>query len=504
MEWMKRFAPIALVSFLLAGCLWPEANIDFPPMASFDHLDHLTERIYFQGDSVSIVHIYANYPDYAWVGAAESGPEGIACVDDAARAAVVSLRHYELTRDQESLSRARGLLAFVEKMQTGDGDFYNFIFADHTINESGVTSQKSFGWWGTRGIWALATGCRVLASVDPPLATQMAGRVRLSLPRIDSLLRPYDQFGVVRGFRVPTWLPYRSGADVSSELMLGLSEYVAATQDISARLQIKKIADGLIMMQDGDASTYPYGLHRSWETMWHMWGNGQTQALATAGRLLHDSALVASAEREARGFYSRLLIQGFFKEMNVADSSSRIMFEQIAYGVRPMSVGLLRLYEATGKEEYLVMAGLAASWLLGNNSTGLPLYDPATGRCYDGIRDSSTINRNSGAESTIEALGTLLEVEHYDRSRLFMHARKTATISNGGVIAALFAVHGGEDAVVAVDLKKQSLVVLTGREADRYFEAVNGGTLRNDSRINFGAATRNDAMEYTPSYPTRQ
>ena len=78
----------------------PSAREDFPPIVNFGHLDHLTEKISFQGDSVNIVHIYSNYPDYAWVGAAESGPEGIACVDDAARAAVVSLRHYELTKDE--------------------------------------------------------------------------------------------------------------------------------------------------------------------------------------------------------------------------------------------------------------------------------------------------------------------------------------------------------------------------------------------------------------------
>ena len=32
------------------------------------------------------------------------------------------------------------------------------------------------------------------------------------------------------------------------------------------------------------------------------------------------------------------------------------------------------------------------------------MYDPATGRCYDGINSPVDINRNSGAESTIEAL----------------------------------------------------------------------------------------------------
>ncbi len=469
---MKTMIPLALSMVLLAGCAQPDTKEEFPSLINFSHLDHLSERIAFRGDSVTIVHIYSNFPDYGWVGAAESGPEGIACVDDAARAAVVSLRHYELTKDDESLARARGLLSFVADMQTDDGDFYNFIFDDHSINQTGVTSQKSFGWWGARGVWAMATGCRVLVGVDPSLAGELGERVRRSLPRIDSLLKPYDQSVVTHGFRVPQWLPYGSGADVSSELMLGLAEYGVATGDTAAELCLRKLADGLMTMQDGDEATYPFGLHRSWETMWHMWGNGQTEALCVAGRLLQDRRMVGSAEREARGFYSRLLINGFFKEMDVADSTSRVRFEQIAYGVRPMAVGLVRLYEVTGKQEYLVMAGLAASWLLGNNVLGVPIYDPTSGRCYDGIKDSATLNRNSGAESTIEAVGTLLEVERYDLSKQFMHARKIRSVSSREVLAAFFAVPGGEEAVVAVELKRKALIVLHGEKARRYMERI--------------------------------
>jgi len=39
------------------------------------------------------------------------------------------------------------------------------------------------------------------------------------------------------------------------------------------------------------------------------------------------------------------------------------------------------------------------------------IYDATSGRCYDGIDSARKINLNSGAESTIEALLTILEVE---------------------------------------------------------------------------------------------
>ena len=38
---------------------------------NFNHLQHLTETISMGGENVDIVHVYANYPDYRWMEAAE-------------------------------------------------------------------------------------------------------------------------------------------------------------------------------------------------------------------------------------------------------------------------------------------------------------------------------------------------------------------------------------------------------------------------------------------------
>ncbi|HEX7571637.1 MAG TPA: hypothetical protein VF514_00985 [Bacteroidota bacterium] len=415
---------------------------------NFAHLDHLTERVALGGDKVSIVHIYANYPDYRWVAAAESGPEGIACVDDAARAAVLSLRSYELRGDTASLTRARGLLAFVMLMQAPDGEFYNFIRADHTVNVTGKTSFKSFGWWAARGLWAMAMGGRIFMDRDPQFARMLLGRVSLMIPLVSASLKDYGNTRSVRGYTIPRWLLYESGADVTSELLLGLMEYRKAGGDDSLTSLITKLARGVLVMQDGDLKSPPYGLHRSWETLWHMWGNGQTQALSTAGLMLHDTTMIASAVREARGWYGRLLMHGFLKEYDVAGPAPGEEYEQIAYGVRPMAVGLLRLYDATKDRDYLLMAGLAASWFTGNNPAGQAMYDPATGRCFDGIRDSLTLNLNSGAESTIEALYTLLEVKHYPDAAALLGCRKVAAGTAGRFSYALF--RGGREAEVTL------------------------------------------------------
>ncbi len=432
---------------------------------NFKHLRALTETIAFAGDSVDIVHVYSNYPDYQWSDAADAGVEGTACVDDAARAAVLYLRHYELEGDARSLSEARRLLKFVLGMQTADGMFYNFVHRDHAINTTGRTSSKSFGWWAARATWALGTGYRVFMAADPTFAAKLRDALNRCLPHVKALLQRDGEVTTRDGYRIPHWLLYESGADATSELLLGLTAYASARNDRAILHMIQRLANGLMVMQDGSPMQYPYGLHRSWETTWHMWGNSQTEFLAEAGERFHDSTMVSSATREADGFYSRLLIDGFAKEFDVTRKDSIVRFEQIAYAVRPMAVGLVRLFEATRNRQYLIMAGLTASWLFGDNASGVPMYDPSTGRGYDGVRDSTTINRNSGAESTIEALMTILEVQHSGGGSAYFNFKKQRTAHTGEWSSALYVNPKGEEVTVAINTKSGKLVVLENQES---------------------------------------
>jgi hypothetical protein len=185
--------------------------------------------------------------------------------------------------------------------------------------------------------------------------------------------------------------------------------------------------------------------------------------------------MMTSAEREAKGWYCRLLIQGFLKEMDVAVPEKEQEYEQIAYGVRPMVAGLISLYEATGEAEYLKMAGLAGSWLFGNNAAHQQMYDPMTGRCFDGIRDSVTINKNSGAESTIEALHSLVELERYPVAMKLLNYRRVRSGESANSLYALFVRRTpngenshGDELTLVLDLKKSKVVVLEGEKSRRY------------------------------------
>ncbi len=450
---------VVTVSMILALGVTASAQ---QSLVNFSHIEHLSERIYLNGDSVNIIRIYADYPSYNWVDAKESGPEGIACVDDAARIAVAYLRHYELTKSNSSKTKAKEFLKFVLKLQAVDGQFYNFIYADHSINRDGKTSFKSFGWWAARGVWSYGLGYRIFEKEDPQFAAILRAGIEKTFIHLDTLLHHYGKKREISGYTIPQWLLYESGSDATTELVLGLTEYYKATTDKKVKSYIEKLCDGIMLMQNGDVQNYPFGLHRSWETMWHAWGNGQTQALAEAGKVLKNKKMIASAQREADGFYSRLLIQGFKREFDVADSSKKREFEQIAYDIRPITVGLIRLYEATNEKKYLTMAKLAGSWFFGNNAVNVQMYDPVTGRCFDGIHSYTEYNKNSGAESTIEALYTIIELEQYDKTGEFTKYKRVRNGETEKFLFGLFS-HGSGDIGLVLDKERGKVSVLQGK-----------------------------------------
>lgn len=405
-----------LFGTFITSCDSANVQSDSPPLLfNLSHLDGLGETISRGDSTLRIIHIYSEAPDYAWVA---DDDEGAAALDDAARAAIVYLRHFELTADRASLKKAKQLLRFVMYMQRNDGLFYNFVWdASLRINTEHVNSRAdSFGWWAARGLWALGSGARVLIDEDPAFSELCARRARLAYPHLRSLLTKYGQYGFPGGRAVPLWLISETASDATSELLLGLVSLQSAYPDEELQDMVERFADGIATMQYGSMNVFPYGSHASFTGIWHGWGNSQTMALSEAGR-------TESAVHEAENFYSRLLTEGWLSSITFNDPDSEREFAQIAYAVRAAAVGLLRLSEATSNTKYAIMAGLTASWFSGNNVASFAMYDPATGRGFDGIGEGPSVNQNAGAESTIEALFTILEIEHNQVARKWFGAR---------------------------------------------------------------------------------
>ncbi|MBU2574370.1 MAG: hypothetical protein KKH28_09875 [Elusimicrobia bacterium] len=403
-------------------------------LVNLDHLNWLTRM----KDGLGAVSVYAERDtgtgEYSHVfakGAGNKGKEleGVACVDDVARAAALVLKYFRLTGDEAVLPRARAYLEFVLYMQASDGTFYNFTYADQSINRKGKTSRKGFDWWTARAMWALGSAYGVFRERDPDFAR----RIRDSLERARPALKPWlkqsgkylkisDESGQKR--KVPRWLLNDSGG-MTAVAVIGLTHYYEAAPDEELKAEILRLCRALADFQYGDFQHAPYGAHMAWAQKpgtWHGWGSRQSQALAYAGRVLKRSDLIGSAKKEADMWLSRLIVTGIPYMVSMGKGESRFL-EQIPYAQSCAVMGMHEIGLATGDDRYHAYAGLLASWFFGNNVTGKPMYDPGTGRGYDGISDRKGAivrNLNSGGEATVEALMAVLDASSHPESRRTM------------------------------------------------------------------------------------
>ncbi|MEO6447185.1 MAG: sugar ABC transporter substrate-binding protein [Gemmatimonadaceae bacterium] len=371
-----------------------------PPLRlSLEHLRHLGMDATVAGRRVRVVSLYAEAPDYRPTASPErDGSEGIASVDDAARAAVVFLRAYETTGDAQAREDALGLLAFIAAMEQGDGEFINFIDAQGRPNRTAISSRKSMSYWAARSIWALGEGVRVLGKAPgDPMAP----------------FRPVLQRAVARMAReIEAGRLIGGSATATAEGLLGLLALQRSEPTEQTSALALKCALLLAPLSQGDSSTAPWGARVDRPgAAWHAWGSRATAALALAAVVLERPELAQEARREADALWARMLLAGRVPAEVAADGATT-WYPQIAYGVGPVVEGFLALAQATGERRYAVFAGLMASWFVGGNEADVVMHDDSTGRTFDGIDGPAPLklNRNAGAESTVEALLALQAV----------------------------------------------------------------------------------------------
>ena len=422
--------------FCFSGCKKREKPEAVPSIIQTAHLDHLYEEIQMGDDTIGIIHIYSEYPGYQWVGDAD---EGIACVDDASRAAIFYLQQYQMTQADPFLHKGKMLMKFIQAMQAPNGYYYNFIHANGTINTDGMTSLPEPNFWSWRSLWALGVAIDVFGNLDDPSVARMKLQREKLIQRI--LNEPSfsgQSMDTTMGLPFPTWLPKESGTDQAAIVIMALVK--RNMQEEEPRLLdsitslIRHFADGIISMQVHAPDSLQDGAFRSWENLWHAYANIQAFALLIAGEALQDSAMTQAALYEIDHFYPMVLKAGGLDYFGLKKERGRIFryetksFHQIAYGRRPMIWAALEAHALFGQsnKKYLDLASQLAMWFFGENPAHEWMYDPQTGRGYDGINSPTDINRNAGAESTIEALLSLQAMEmhglYFDlKSNQFIH-----------------------------------------------------------------------------------
>ena len=426
--WVCAFSCMAVTCKKQAG-----NNPVLPPadtsLVNTSHLDYLYTPVTFSdGTNAAGIYIYADAPDYHLTGATG---EGYTCVDDVSRAALVYLRSAKFSTDTTTQSKVYKLINFLLEMQSSNGYFYNFLLTGNQVNINGVTSINNPEWWSWRALQTLTEAAPIIKNKNSQLAQKIDEAINKLIAVIKTDLVNLPQTTkTVSGITIPQWLPAGSASDQSATLILALIPYCTATNDPTIKAYIKKLADGIVLMQKGDATHFPYGAFLSWENTWHAYGNDQAYALLKAGHFLNDNNYIDKALFEVDNFYPWLLQNGLKYSFLVSDNGTGVQlsaeksFEQIAYGVRPMVFAAIEAYKLSGQDKYADLAGRLSAWFLGNNVTGKNIYSVETGRCYDAITSSTSINLNSGAESTIEALLTFEEVENYPAVKIAMDKYK--------------------------------------------------------------------------------
>ena len=409
---MYKLSTIILL-FALLACKAPDA--EKVSILNDGHLSHLTESFDSDGEALSAVWIYCEAPDYHLVGDED---EGFSCVDDVARAMVYLIKAQKEKPNDERRQQIEKFARFIFKMQADNGYFYNFIFEDKSINTDHINSTASANWWSWRAFWALSELIQLdQTQISASIKDKAVNSMQILLPHILSICPGAEVMQEVDGVSFPSCIAMR-GTDQLSILVLGLCNYYQKfpTQDVKDF--ILKACGLMGQMQLGDENNFPYYASMSWQNYWHAWGNLQAYSLLVAGDMLQDTTIINHGLREVASFYPYYLKEwpSSFRLVRKGETYAAedlAAYPQIAYNLRPMVFASLKAYEITGDQEYATLAKSLGTWFFGKNQAGQKMYDVSSGRTFDGIVSPIEVNRNSGAESTIEALLALQALDKH-------------------------------------------------------------------------------------------
>ncbi len=511
-------ATVALLSGLMAGT---PAQARTGTVTNTAHLDYLMDQLrppetaehttYRLAEEPALVMPWT-YADsrpggtFARVGGGPLDPatghwgQGAFNADDVARAAVVYLRHWRQFGDDASKRQAYELLRSVTYLQTATGpnagNVVLWIQSDGTLNPSPEPvelpdpSDSGASYWQARTLWALGEGYAAFEHDDPQFAAFLQQRLQVSVAAVQrQTLSRYGRYVTSDGRRVPAWLIV-NGADATAEATLGLSAYVEAVPgDRAVRRALSQLLDGVAAMAT-DRAGWPYGAILPWaesRSMWHAWASQPAAALARGATVLDRPRLLRPAVVEAVSFDTTLITAGGPDNAWYPTPTER---NQIAYGVDSRVQNLLTTADAANLPGLRTLAAMNASWFFGANRVGQPMYDPATGITFDGLQADGTINRNSGAESTIHGLLTMLALDAHPavrtqattwrnaptRAGLTTVEAETATSTTGEVVTPASAWTGeslyGGGAYLELSDGESARIALGGSDQRRVLEPV--------------------------------
>ena len=353
------------------------------PRLKLNHLRNMTD------DTGMLQHANFTIPNY---------DEGYS-IDDNARALIVCTHLAELEWGSGTvLTLASRYLAFIGyAFNRETGRFRNFMdYQRHWLEESG--SEDSHG----RTLWALGT---VLGRSGTPALQSVAGWLfEQALPAILNTTSPR------------AW----------AFTLIGIHEYLRRFDGDRRASQVRdELASRLLTLYQQSRSDD----WRWYETSLSYCNAVLPQAMLMCGQWIPDSAMteagleslswLADLQRAdvKGGHFVPIGSNGFYER-----HGERARFDQQPVEAQTMASACLEAYRSTGDESWRTEARRSFEWFLGRNDLNLPLYDPTTGGCRDGLHPDRP-NQNQGAESTLAFIQTLLELRLSENLLLTMETQ---------------------------------------------------------------------------------
>lgn len=110
---------------------------------------------------------------------------------------------------------------------------------------------------------------------------------------------------------------------------------------------------------------------------------------------------LCKVQKSNAGNFNPIGSNGFYNS-----GGDRALYDQQPVEAFATVAACLKAYQITGDKFWMDEARIAFEWFLGRNDPGIPLYEPDTGGCKDGLH-LNRANLNMGAESTLAFLLSL-------------------------------------------------------------------------------------------------
>ncbi len=306
------------------------------------------------------------------------------CIDDNARALIVTVMNWRLFKDEQICPLFRTYLSFLLDAYNRDaGRMRNFLSYQRRWQEE-VGSEDSHG----RSIWAL--GYTIAYPPDDSLLGLITRLFKQLLLPVDSFISPRAWAFTIIG---ALYYLKRFGGDpevrkllvnLSGQLCQQFSEY--ATEEWFWLEEIVTYDNARIPQALIGAGSYL-----------------QEQQILQTG-LCALNWLISIQTNPAGGQLSLVGNNGWYRR-----GGEKAPFDQQPLDAAAMVAACTQAYLATGEPRWQIAMDWSFNWFFGNNDTHQTLYDFSSGGCYDGLMPGG-VNMNQGGESTLSLLLALHEM----------------------------------------------------------------------------------------------